>query len=123
MPLPHLLLSGQSFGGQFAGLSGRLGGQMGTAIAYNRLSDGDDRDLELQVLRGLGDPLQITTFSMALNALLAPVIVFPLLILMNDRHYVREYRNHVVGNVFVSAIVVIAFIIAAVAIPLEMLGG
>jgi uncharacterized protein (DUF1501 family) len=39
MPLPHLLLSGQSFGGQFAGLSGRLGGQMGTAIAYNRLSD------------------------------------------------------------------------------------
>jgi uncharacterized protein (DUF1501 family) len=40
MPLPHLLLSGQSFGGQFAGLSGRLGGQMGTAIAYNRLSNG-----------------------------------------------------------------------------------
>jgi uncharacterized protein (DUF1501 family) len=40
MPLPHLLLSGQSFGGQFAGLSGRLGGQMGQAIAYNRLSDG-----------------------------------------------------------------------------------
>jgi len=37
MPLPHLLLSGESFGGQFAGLSGRLGGQMGTAIAYNRV--------------------------------------------------------------------------------------
>ncbi len=71
----------------------------------------------------LGDPLQITTFSMALNALLAPVIVFPLLILMNDRHYMREYRNHLVGNVFVSAIVVIAFLIALVAIPLEVLGG
>jgi proline dehydrogenase len=28
------------------------------AIAYNRLSGGDDRDLEMQVLRGLGDPLQ-----------------------------------------------------------------
>jgi uncharacterized protein (DUF1501 family) len=40
MPLPHLLLSGQSFAGQFAGLSGRLGGQMGTAIAFNRLNDG-----------------------------------------------------------------------------------
>jgi len=39
MPLPHLLLSGQSFGGQFAGLSGRLGGQMGTAIAFNRMND------------------------------------------------------------------------------------
>jgi RHH-type proline utilization regulon transcriptional repressor/proline dehydrogenase/delta 1-pyrroline-5-carboxylate dehydrogenase len=28
------------------------------AIAYNRLSGGDDLDLELQVLKGLGDPLQ-----------------------------------------------------------------
>jgi RHH-type proline utilization regulon transcriptional repressor/proline dehydrogenase/delta 1-pyrroline-5-carboxylate dehydrogenase len=28
------------------------------AIAYNRLSGGEDSDLELQVLRGLGDPLQ-----------------------------------------------------------------
>jgi RHH-type proline utilization regulon transcriptional repressor/proline dehydrogenase/delta 1-pyrroline-5-carboxylate dehydrogenase len=28
------------------------------AIAYNRISGGDDRDLELQVLRGLGDELQ-----------------------------------------------------------------
>ncbi len=28
------------------------------AIAYNRLSEGEDRDLELQVLRGLGDELQ-----------------------------------------------------------------
>ena len=28
------------------------------AIAYNRLSGGADRDLEIQVLRGLGDPLQ-----------------------------------------------------------------
>lgn len=71
----------------------------------------------------LGDPLQITTFSMALNALLAPVIVFPLLILMNDRHYLREHHNGVVGNVLVSAVVVIAFLIALVAIPLEILGG
>jgi RHH-type proline utilization regulon transcriptional repressor/proline dehydrogenase/delta 1-pyrroline-5-carboxylate dehydrogenase len=28
------------------------------AIAYSRMTGGDDRDLELQVLRGLGDPLQ-----------------------------------------------------------------
>ncbi len=28
------------------------------AIAYNRLSGGEDRDLEIQVLRGLGDELQ-----------------------------------------------------------------
>jgi RHH-type proline utilization regulon transcriptional repressor/proline dehydrogenase/delta 1-pyrroline-5-carboxylate dehydrogenase len=28
------------------------------AIAYNRVRGGDDRDLELQILRGLGDELQ-----------------------------------------------------------------
>jgi len=39
MPLPHLLLSGDSFAGGFAGLSGRLGGQMSAAIAYNRVGD------------------------------------------------------------------------------------
>ncbi len=27
------------------------------AIAYNRLAGGEDRDLELQILRGLGDPI------------------------------------------------------------------
>jgi uncharacterized protein (DUF1501 family) len=39
LPLPHLLLGGQSFGGAYAGLSGRLGGQMSQAIAYNRIRD------------------------------------------------------------------------------------
>jgi uncharacterized protein (DUF1501 family) len=40
LPLPHLLLSGESFGGGFAGLSGRLGGQMRQAFAYDALRDG-----------------------------------------------------------------------------------
>jgi uncharacterized protein (DUF1501 family) len=40
LPLPHLLLSGESFGGGFAGLSGRLGGQMRQAFAYDTLADG-----------------------------------------------------------------------------------
>jgi Mn2+/Fe2+ NRAMP family transporter len=70
-----------------------------------------------------GNPLQMTTFSMALNAVIAPLIVLPLLILMNDRHYLRDYRNRTVGNVFVSAVVVLAFLIAIIAIPLEVLGG
>src|SRR5262245_32654683 len=40
LPLPHLLLSGESFGGNFAGLSGRLGGQMRQAFAYDSVLDG-----------------------------------------------------------------------------------
>lgn len=37
MPLPHLLVSGQSFGGAFAGLSGRVGGQLGQVLTYNKI--------------------------------------------------------------------------------------
>jgi uncharacterized protein (DUF1501 family) len=39
LPLPHLHLSGDSFGGAFGGLSGRLGGQMSSVINYNRIED------------------------------------------------------------------------------------
>jgi RHH-type proline utilization regulon transcriptional repressor/proline dehydrogenase/delta 1-pyrroline-5-carboxylate dehydrogenase len=37
------------------------------AIAYNRLSGGQDSDLELQVLRGLGDPLQAAIAAQGLR--------------------------------------------------------
>jgi proline dehydrogenase len=37
------------------------------AIAYNRLSGGADADLELQVLRGLGDPLQAAIAAQGLR--------------------------------------------------------
>src|SRR4051794_26810649 len=37
------------------------------AIAYNRLTGGEDTDLELQVLRGLGDPLQAALASEGLR--------------------------------------------------------
>jgi proline dehydrogenase len=37
------------------------------AIAYNRLTGGDDRDIELQVLRGLGDSLQTAIASLGLR--------------------------------------------------------
>jgi RHH-type proline utilization regulon transcriptional repressor/proline dehydrogenase/delta 1-pyrroline-5-carboxylate dehydrogenase len=37
------------------------------AIAYNRLSGGADEDLELQVLRGLGDPLQAAIAAQGLR--------------------------------------------------------
>src|SRR5215210_6132431 len=37
------------------------------AIAYNRLAGGKDEDLELQILRGLGDPLQEAIAGMGLR--------------------------------------------------------
>lgn len=42
LPLPHLLLSGTSFTGPFAGLSGRVGGQLGTALQYTRIPSHTD---------------------------------------------------------------------------------
>jgi Mn2+/Fe2+ NRAMP family transporter len=69
------------------------------------------------------DPIRLTTFSMALNAVAAPFVVFPLLILMNDKAYIGTHGNGAFSNVAVGVITVLAFLIAIVAIPLEVLGG
>jgi uncharacterized protein (DUF1501 family) len=55
MPLPHLLLSGQVFGGPFAGLSGRVGGQLSTALAYDRIVSHSDPFASQQTVSALGE--------------------------------------------------------------------
>ena len=55
MPLPHLLLSGPSFGGPFAGLSGRVGGQLGRALAYNRIPSHTTPDSSQLAVSALGE--------------------------------------------------------------------
>ncbi len=76
LPLPHLLVDGASFAGPFAGLSGRLGGEMGTAIAYNRI--GRHRHVVsdvgagyLQETRGLERTLDATSAPGAIGARLS----------------------------------------------------
>jgi Mn2+/Fe2+ NRAMP family transporter len=69
------------------------------------------------------DPLKLTMLAMALNAVIAPLIVFPLLILMNDKMYLREYTNGPIANTLVAVVVVLACIFGIVALPLEMIGG
>lgn len=69
------------------------------------------------------DPLQLTLFSMALTATILPLVLGPFLILMNDEHYLGKYRNGWVSNTAVIAIIALAFVLAIVAIPLEILGG
>lgn len=71
----------------------------------------------------LVDPLQVTMLAMALNAVIAPLVVFPLLILMNDKTYLREYTNGPIANTLVALVVVLACIIGIVALPLQVLGG
>lgn len=69
------------------------------------------------------DPLQLTMISMAITALVLPLPIAPLLVLMNDAHYVGRQKNHVVTNVAVLVILGLALLLALVAIPLQLAGG
>ncbi|HEU4871167.1 MAG TPA: divalent metal cation transporter [Pyrinomonadaceae bacterium] len=76
----------------------------------------------LIVLTGL-DPLTITIVSMVLTAATLPVSIVPFLFLMNDRSYVRIYRNGWLSNTVVILIIGLAFVLAVVSIPLQIYGG
>jgi len=76
----------------------------------------------LLILMGI-DPLHLTIFTMALTAVALPLVVVPFLILMNDEHYLGEHRNGFVGNAVVIFVIALAFVLAVVAIPLEIIGG
>jgi Mn2+/Fe2+ NRAMP family transporter len=69
------------------------------------------------------DPLQLTLFSMALTAVILPVTIIPFLVLMNDREYVGDHCNGWISNSIIIFTIVLAFVLAIVAIPLEVLGG
>lgn len=55
LPLPHLMLSGGSFGGPYAGLSGRVGGQLGQALAFNRIPGHMNPNTPQQTVSALGE--------------------------------------------------------------------
>lgn len=74
------------------------------------------------VLTGI-DPLKLTIFSMALTAAMLPISIVPFLILMNDEHYVGEHGNGWFSNIVVLLIIGLAFVLAVVSIPLQILGG
>jgi Mn2+/Fe2+ NRAMP family transporter len=69
------------------------------------------------------DPLRITVFSMAITALILPLIVLPFLVLMNDSKLLGNHRNGRISNAVVCLIILLSCIIAIVAIPLEIFGG
>jgi Mn2+/Fe2+ NRAMP family transporter len=76
----------------------------------------------LPIAAGL-DPLTLTVYSMALTVVVLPVVIMPLLVLMNDRTLMRKHTNGFVSNTAVFAIVIISFVLAMVAIPLQILGS
>jgi Mn2+/Fe2+ NRAMP family transporter len=69
------------------------------------------------------DPLKLTLFTMALTAAILPLVIIPFLILMNDEHYLGKHRNGFLSNAVIVFIIGLTFILAVVAIPLEIIGG
>jgi Mn2+/Fe2+ NRAMP family transporter len=76
----------------------------------------------LPALAGV-DVLKLTNISMVVSAASLPVVVMPLLVIMNDRRYLGDYCNGWLANGVVSVIVVIAFVLAVVSFPLLITGG
>lgn len=69
------------------------------------------------------DPLKLTIFTMALTAVTLPLVIIPFLILMNDEHYLGQHRNGWISNGVIIFIIGLTFVLAIVAIPLEIIGG
>jgi Mn2+/Fe2+ NRAMP family transporter len=67
--------------------------------------------------------VKLTNFAMALTAATLPVAIVPFLFLMNDPRYTKEHGNGVLSNAVVLFIIGLAFVLALVAIPLEIVGG
>jgi Mn2+/Fe2+ NRAMP family transporter len=69
------------------------------------------------------DPLKLTLFSMAVTTLILPLVVLPFLVLMNDPRYLGKHTNGFAMNIAVFVIIILTFLLAIVAIPLEIAGG
>jgi Mn2+/Fe2+ NRAMP family transporter len=76
----------------------------------------------LLVLTGI-DPLKLTVMSMALTAATLPFSIVPFLVLMNDRKYLEEHTNGWLSNTIVILIILLAFVLAVISIPLQIFGG
>ena len=76
----------------------------------------------LPIIAGV-DPIKVTLISMALTAATLPLAIVPFLILMNDDTYLGEYTNGLLSNTVVVIVMLLSFVLAIVAIPLQFTGG
>jgi Mn2+/Fe2+ NRAMP family transporter len=71
----------------------------------------------------VGDPLQLALLGSAIVALFLPISLAPFLVLMNDPDYARQERNGMLMNLATGGILVLAFVVAVVSMPLLFLSG
>jgi manganese transport protein len=64
------------------------------------------------------NPIQVTEYSVIFSVVALPLTYIPILLVANDRAYMRSYANGRVANVFGIAYLVVILIAAIAAIPL-----
>lgn len=69
------------------------------------------------------DPLQLALFASTIIALFLPISLSPFLILMNDTQYLGNKTNGRLTNIAMVCILVMAFLVALVSLPLEIITG
>ena len=69
------------------------------------------------------DPLQLALLASTVIALFLPISLSPLLIIMNDPRYLGEKTNGWLSNIAIVIILLIAFFVAVVSLPLEIVTG
>lgn len=69
------------------------------------------------------DPLQLALFASTMIALFLPISLAPFLIIMNDSQYLGDKTNKRLTNIAIICILLIAFVVAIVSLPLEIITG
>ena len=69
------------------------------------------------------DPLRLTMFSMAITVVALPLLVGPLIVVMNDKEYLKRHTNGFITNAAVIVIIGVAFVLALLAIPVQWLAS
>jgi Mn2+/Fe2+ NRAMP family transporter len=70
-----------------------------------------------------GDPLTLALLGSAFTALVLPVSLGPFLVLMNDRSYLGDKVNGKLSNIALIGVLILAFVVAIVSMPLLILSG
>ena len=69
------------------------------------------------------DPLQLALLASTIISLFLPISLSPFLILMNDPQYLGKKTNRRFTNIAMVCILVLAFLVALVSLPLEIITG
>ena len=67
------------------------------------------------------DPVQLTEYAVIFSAVALPLTYIPILLVANDRSYMREYVNGRLANVLGLFYLVVIVLVALTAVPLLIL--